>query len=107
MDRVEKRAPWRDHDNWRDGGTRDCPGSARRAPAEFRHVQPLTPEQVVQRIASVSHVAVLPEAERDERARRGPRRAATTRRRTTRGTATALVELPYRVDCIAYGAGSG
>jgi SAM-dependent methyltransferase len=65
MDRVEKRAPWRDHENWRDSGTEQLAGFAPFTTAEFRHAQTLTPEGVVQRIASVSHVAVLPESERE------------------------------------------
>ena len=68
-------------------------------PNEFRHVQALSHEQVVQRIASVSHVAVLPDPERatvlDEV------RAVLDHDDATRGRET--VELPYRVDCIAYG----
>ena len=66
MDRVEKRAPWRDHENWRDSArSRAMPGFGELHEAEFRHLQQITPEGVVQRVASVSHVAVLPDAERE------------------------------------------
>src|SRR5256885_2103723 len=60
MDRVEKRAPWRDHENWRDSAFRTMPGFGELRTAEFHHAQPTTPEGVVRRVASVSHVAVLP-----------------------------------------------
>ena len=98
MDRVEKRAPWRDHENWRESAA-VLPGFGPMRTAEFRHVQTLTPAQVEQRIASVSHVAVLPASERaavlaEVRAR------AREHDDATRGRD--LVELPYRVDCIAY-----
>lgn len=95
MDRVEKRAPWRDHEHWRDSALREMPGFGPLHAGEFRHEQVISPAAMVQRVASVSHVAVLPEAERqavlDEVGavlRDGPQ---------TRG----LVELsvPYRVDC--------
>jgi SAM-dependent methyltransferase len=60
LDRVEKRAPWREHEQWSE---RDLPfdrwfSTVHRA--EFRHEQPLSPEGVVGRFKGVSHVAVLP-----------------------------------------------
>jgi SAM-dependent methyltransferase len=63
MDRVEKHAPWRDHEQWSE---HDLPfdrwfGTVHRA--EFRQEQLLTPEDVVGRFKGVSHVAVLPPAE--------------------------------------------
>ena len=56
-----------------------CPGSVRSRTAEFRHVQTLTPRPGRQRVASVSHVAVLPRGRARGRARRGApcRRLAT------------------------------
>ena len=97
MDRVEKRAPWRDHENWRDSAFRAMPGFGELETAEFRHAQPITPEGVVQRVASVSHVAVLPGAERaavlDEV------RAVITNHADTRGRTD--LAIPYRVDCLA------
>jgi ubiquinone/menaquinone biosynthesis C-methylase UbiE len=97
MDRVEKRAPWRDHENWRESARR-LPRFGEMDAAEFSHRQSLTPAQVEQRVASVSHVAVLPP---DERAAvLAEVRAVLDGHDETRGRAT--VELPYRVDCIAY-----
>ena len=63
MDRVEKHAPWRKHDEWREsafGETRYF-GSLREA--TFHHEQVMTVEEVVDRFRSVSHVAVLDEPE--------------------------------------------
>ncbi len=66
MDRVEKRAPWREHEQWSEN---DLPldrwfGPVHRA--TFVHEQPLSPEGVAGRFKGVSHVAVLPA---DEQAR--------------------------------------
>jgi ubiquinone/menaquinone biosynthesis C-methylase UbiE len=97
MDRVEKRAPWRDHEHWRDSA-RPLPGFEPMKTAEFRQVQELTHEQVGQRIASVSHVAVLPDRER--RAVLDEVRSVLDHDPATRDRE--LVPLPYRVDCIAY-----
>lgn len=97
MDRVEKRAPWRDHENWRDSAFRSMPGFGQLHTAEFHHAHPITRDGVVQRVASVSHVAVLPAAERtkvlDEV------RALLATDPDTRGRE--LLEIPYRVDCLA------
>ena len=74
MDRVEKRAPWRDHgepgdrqqfgdpNGWTQGraGTFTV-GFGPVHYAAFPHVQPTTPEGVVERVAGVSHVQVLPD----------------------------------------------
>jgi len=94
MDRVEKRAPWRDHEHWRDSalGARSAFGPLH---AEtFRHEQSISPEGVVDRIASVSHVAVLPPAERkrvlDEV------RGVLTHHPDTRSRSE--LRIPYRVD---------
>jgi SAM-dependent methyltransferase len=95
MDRVEKRAPWRDHENWRDSALRDRPGFGPLHSAEFRHEQTITPSAMVQRVASVSHVAVLPHAEREavlEEVRAVLRSDPATRGRDE-------VQVPYRVDC--------
>jgi len=64
MDRVEKRAPWRNHDDWSDSAYEDLPGFGPLHTGEFRHTQAVTPDAMVQRVASVSHVAVLPDPER-------------------------------------------
>jgi len=66
MDRVEKRAPWRDHDNWRDSALGDRAGFGPLHEGTFRHAQQLSFDDVVARFASVSHVAVLPDAEREK-----------------------------------------
>lgn len=69
MDRVEKRAPWREHDGnvagvdsfaWREELLDGASGFTPLVKETFRHAQPMTPELVVERIKGVSHVAVLP-----------------------------------------------
>jgi SAM-dependent methyltransferase len=96
MDRVERRAPWRDHD--RDGdeafGQRAGFGPLRRA--TFRHGQAVTPEGVVDRFRSVSHVAVLPAPERE--AVLSEVREILASHPETRGRDQLLI--PYRVDCL-------
>jgi SAM-dependent methyltransferase len=95
MDRVEKRAPWRDHENWRDSAMRAMPGFDDLHVGEFRHTQPITPEGVVRRVASVSHVAVLPLAERE--AVLDEVRAVLSTHPAVRGRES--LGIPYRVDC--------
>jgi SAM-dependent methyltransferase len=56
---VEKRAPWRS-DSWRDSAAVETPFFGPLHEATFEHAQELTPDEVVDRIRSVSHVAVLP-----------------------------------------------
>ncbi|MDQ1385078.1 MAG: hypothetical protein QOG65_2457 [Actinomycetota bacterium] len=94
MDRVEKKAPWRDHENWRDSATKAMPGFGELHSAQFRHRQAITPDGVVQRVASVSHVAVLPGPEREEVLDEVRHLLAT--HPAVRGLET--VEIPYRVD---------
>lgn len=65
MDDVEKRAPWRNHDRpsgFAFGGARNLFGAIRQA--QYHHDVIVTPETMVDRVASVSHVAVLPEDRR-------------------------------------------
>ena len=96
MDRVEKRAPWRNHEQWRDS-VREMPGFGPPRTTQFFHDQPLSPEAVAQRVASVSHVAVLPDAEKAavlEEVRAVLREHPATRDEP-------LVALRYRVDCFA------
>jgi SAM-dependent methyltransferase len=74
MDRVEKHAPWRDHKDgsgsqggqgsqrWSERGLAARDGWAPFTEATFFHVQHAAHEDVVDRIRSVSHVAVLPPA---------------------------------------------
>jgi SAM-dependent methyltransferase len=95
MDRVEKRAPWRDHENWRDSALREMPGFGPLHSAEFRHEQVVSPEEMVQRVASVSHVAVLPQAERESVL--DEVRAVLRTDPRTRGLDA--LKVPYRVDC--------
>jgi ubiquinone/menaquinone biosynthesis C-methylase UbiE len=97
MDRVEKHAPWRDHENWRDSAFRAMPGFGALERAEFRHRQSSTAEGVVRRISSVSHVAVLPQDERAAVLDEVRAVLATHPDVAGRG----VVEIPYRVDCIA------
>ena len=65
MDRFEKRAPWRDHDRWSNAALGERAGFGPLHSAEFRHEQRLTPDDVVQRFASVSHIAALEPSGRD------------------------------------------
>jgi SAM-dependent methyltransferase len=95
MDRVEKRAPWRNHDEWSDSAYSDLPGFGPLHTAEFRHTQTITPDAMVQRVASVSHVAVLPAAERE--AVLDEVRVVLTTHPDARGRTELAV--PYRVDC--------
>jgi len=92
----KKRAPWRDHENWRDSAlTSAMPGFGALHETTFRHVQQITPEGVVQRVASVSHVAVMSPPERD--AVLDEVRAVLATHPAVAGRET--VEIPYRVDC--------
>jgi len=71
MDRVERHAPWRDHrdgtggltaQRWSERGLAGHNGWTPFTEATFFHVQHASHEDVVDRIRSVSHVAVLPPA---------------------------------------------
>ena len=94
MDRVEKRAPWRDHDRWADSALGDRPGFGPLHEATFHHAQSLTVDGVVDRFASVSHVAVLPPEQRD--AVLDEVRAVMETHPSTAGRDE--VAIPYRVD---------
>ena len=97
MDRVERRAPWRDRGRWSDAALGERVGFGPLRAATFRHEQRVTPDQIRDRIASVSHVAALPEAERrlllDEIAVVLATHPATAGR--------AELAIPYRVDAYA------
>jgi SAM-dependent methyltransferase len=95
MDRVEKRAPWRNHDEWSDSAYSDLPGFGPLHTAQFRHTQTITPDAMVQRVASVSHVAVLPDAEHE--AVLDEVRVVLSTHPDARGRTELAV--PYRVDC--------
>ncbi|MCZ7525219.1 MAG: hypothetical protein M5U14_01805 [Acidimicrobiia bacterium] len=94
MDRVERRAPWRDHDHGPGAGFTGAEGFGPVHRATFHHEQRTDPAGVVERIRSVSHVAVLPAAEQDAVVREVEGLLAT--HPDTRGRAELLV--PYRVD---------
>jgi ubiquinone/menaquinone biosynthesis C-methylase UbiE len=94
MDRVEKHAPWRVHeDPWRAGFT-DERWFGPLHEKIFRHEQTLTPEGVVERFRGVSHLAVLSTEERelylDEI------REVLATHPETRGKRA--LQIPYRVD---------
>jgi SAM-dependent methyltransferase len=105
MDRVEKHAPWRDHGDGKgpaDDSQRRSERTALSSGAgwsgwteeNFYHVQISTPEQVVDRIRSVSHVAVLPP--RRQREVLDEVRAILREHPVTADAAT--VQIGYRVD---------
>jgi SAM-dependent methyltransferase len=94
MDRVERRAPWRDHDEWRGTAFVDQPWFTPLTEATFHQEQLLTHDELVDRVRSVSHVAVLPAAE--QRAVLDEVRAVLERDPAT--AAREVVSLPYRVD---------
>ena len=94
MDRVEKQAPWRVHEEWRESAFTDTPFFGPMHEATFHHEQVLTVDEVVDRFRSVSHVAVLaPDA----------RAAVLDEVRDTLAThpdtaGRAEIPIPYRVD---------
>ncbi|HEY8218364.1 MAG TPA: methyltransferase domain-containing protein [Acidimicrobiia bacterium] len=94
MDRVEKRAPWRDHDRWADSALGARIGFGPLHEATFMHAQVLDVPGVLDRFASVSHVAVLPDAERA--AVLHEVRAVLETHPATRGKEE--LAIPYRVD---------
>ncbi len=65
MDRVEKKAPWRQHEEWRESAFTETPFFGPLHEASFHHEQVMTIDEVVDRFRSVSHVAVLPAAEKE------------------------------------------
>lgn len=94
MDRVEKNAPWRDHETWR-GSERKLPGFSPFRSARFVHIHTMTPDLLIGRLASMSHVAVLPEKTRREVLDEARRVLAT--HPDTRGKQT--LQVTYRTDC--------
>jgi SAM-dependent methyltransferase len=94
MDGVEKRAPWRAHDEWRETAFVETPWFGPLHEATFRHEQRLSPADVVERVRSVSHVAVLPPDRQD--AVLADVRAVLRDDPATAGRAE--VTLPYRFD---------
>ena len=96
MDRVERKAPWRDYDRGGDAelGRRD--GFGPLSGAAFHHSQPVTPEGVLDRFRSVSHVAVLPAPQRE--AVLTEVRQILASHPETSGRDELVI--PYRVDCL-------
>jgi SAM-dependent methyltransferase len=94
MDRVEKRAPWRDHDRWADSALASERWFGPLHEATFHHEQVLEPGQVVERFKGVSHVAVLPPEE--QRAVLDEVRSILATNPETAGRRE--LALPYRVD---------
>jgi len=94
MDRVEKTAPWRDHEHWRDSALGERPGFGSMHAATFHHEQHCTPDGVIDRFRGVSHIASLPPEERD--AVLDELRALVATHPDTRGCDELV--LPYRVD---------
>ncbi|MGH9031964.1 MAG: class I SAM-dependent methyltransferase [Acidimicrobiia bacterium] len=94
MDRVEKRAPWRDHENWRESALGEHHGFGPLHPGTFHHEQRCAPEGVIDRFRGVSHIASLPPDQRD--AVLDELRVLVATHPDTRGRAELV--LPYRVD---------
>jgi SAM-dependent methyltransferase len=94
MDRVEKQAPWRDHDAWHESAFVDHPDFTPLTEAVFHHEQVLPPEAVVARFRSVSHVAVLPRDQQEPVL--DEVRAVLATHPLAAGRPT--VAIPYRVD---------
>lgn len=94
MDRVEKQAPWRKHEEWRESAFTETEFFDPLHEARFHHTQLMTVEEVVDRFRSVSHVAVLDEPAKlavlDEV------RAQLASHPDTAGHDQ--IEIPYRVD---------
>src|SRR5262249_47809766 len=106
MDRVEKHAPWRDHrdgtggphgaQRWSEHGLVGHPGWADFVTATFFHVHQVSHDDVVERVRSVSHVAVL--EPREQAAVLDDVRAILREHPDTRDTP--IVGIPYRVDAM-------
>ena len=94
MDRVEKTAPWRRHEEWREAAFTETPFFGPMHEATFHHEQLLTVDEVVDRFRSVSHVVVLERAEQD--AVLDEVRATLAAHPDTAGRD--IVPIPYRVD---------
>jgi SAM-dependent methyltransferase len=96
MDRVERKAPWRDHDRPVEEALGERAGFGPLSQATFHHEQPVTPEGMLDRFRSVSHVAVLPAPEQE--AVLTEVREILASHFETKGRDELL--LPYRVDCL-------
>jgi SAM-dependent methyltransferase len=94
MDRVEKQAPWREHDAWHESAFVEHQQFTPLVEATFRHEQLLVPDAVVARFRSVSHVATLPRPDQ-ERVLDEVRAVLATH---PLAAGRAEVTIPYRVD---------
>jgi SAM-dependent methyltransferase len=94
MDRVEKQAPWRDHENWRDSALGERSGFGSLHAGTFHHEQRCAPDGLIDRFRGVSHIASLPPDERD--AVLDELRVLIATHPETRGRDE--LSLPYRVD---------
>ncbi|MDP8960802.1 MAG: class I SAM-dependent methyltransferase [Actinomycetota bacterium] len=95
MDEVERKAPWRDHDNWRDSAFGERRDFGPLHSETFRHEHLTTPAGIVDRILGVSHVGALPLREQQEvleKVRRLLEGHPDIRGRSE-------LRVPYRVDC--------
>jgi SAM-dependent methyltransferase len=96
MDRVEKQAPWRDHERWLTSALGERGDFGPLHEATFRHEQPISRAGVIDRFQGVSHVAVLPPEARD--AVLDEVRELLDTHPDTRGRAE--LRIPYRVDAL-------
>ena len=94
MDRVEKRAPWREHEEWREAAFTETPYFGPLHEATFHHTQVMTVDEVVDRFRSVSHVAVLADDERTRVLDEVRAQAESQLDHTDNGH----ISIPYRVD---------
>jgi len=94
MDRIEKQAPWRDHEHWHQSALGERPGFGAIHEATFHHEQAFTPAGVVDRFRGVSHVATLEPEARDAVLEEVRELIAT--HPDTRGKSE--LRIPYRVD---------
>jgi hypothetical protein len=94
VEETEHDAPWGDAEDWHTTALVETPHFGPAHAATFHHASRLTPEAVVARVQSVSHVAVLPDSERAELLD-----AVRALLRTDPATAgREELALPYRVD---------
>lgn len=89
MDRIEKTAPWRDHD--RPDHFAPHPEFSDPERASFRHGVPMDEEDIIARVMSVSHVAVLPASKRADVEREIS---------TILATVDGPLEITYRTDVV-------
>ena len=94
VDEIEREAPWRGHQEAQVDVFRDQAWFTAPVAATFPNEQRLTPEQVVDRVRSISHVGAL--APDEQRAFLDEIRRVLATDPATRGAAE--VTLPYRTD---------